>query len=210
MITIDLVGDKAIVADFRDFPGRVTKAMVRAMNRGINSGRTLMVSRVSRDVGMKSADVRSAMPVREASVGHPTAQLSTTLKRVALIKFGAKGPQPSRGRGRGVTYKIGEQGRGRVEGAFMATMKSGHTGVFIRKGWAPRGTSGPTASSKRSTGAWSNNLPIRQLYGPSLGQVFAKYRREGLARTYEMFERNFDHELQFRATGALDGAGDGA
>jgi hypothetical protein len=41
-----------------------------------------------------------------------------------------------------------------------------------------------------------SQLPIKQLYGPSIGHVFAKFRAQGLARAEEMFQKTLDHELE--------------
>jgi len=125
--------------------------------------------------------------MREASASRPEASLGASIKRIPLMKFNAKGPVPSRGRGRGVTYRL-RGGRGRVENAFIATMKSGHVGVFRRAGKA--------------------RLGIVELFGPSLGQVFKKFRPAGLARAWEVFQKNFDHELDFVKGGVPDAGTD--
>jgi hypothetical protein len=172
-ITID---SRSLEADLRDFPARSGKAMVRALNRGINSARTLGVREIARDTGLKSKDVRDAFKVREASLSRPEARLGTSLKRIPLIKFQARGPEPSRGKGRGVTYR-GRNGRERIGGGFIATVGAGHRGVFVRKG--------------------KGRLPIREAFGPSLGRVFAKFRPAMLAKARETFEKNFVHELKY-------------
>lgn len=186
MATIELHGDQAIEIDLREFPAKVTRATVRALNRAIGSGRTFMVREVARDTGILSRAVRDAMVMREASANHLVASLAARLKRIPLIDFKAKGPEPSRGRGRGVTYRL-PSGKGRIETAFIAIMKSGHRGVYRRKGTA--------------------RLGIVELKGPSLGHVFAKYRALGLARALEVFQTNFDHELDFVKTEGAPGAG---
>ncbi len=183
-ITID--GDAAVEQQFREMPERTQKAMIRSLNRGINSAKTLMVSRLSKDVGLKSKDVRDALPVTQATFSRPVARLATSLKRIPLIKFGARGPEPSRGRGNGVSYRL-PSGNGRVSKAFITTMASGHRGVFVRKAQA--------------------RLPIRELFGPSLGHVFAKYRAEALARAREMFETNLARELKWRDGQGVTSAG---
>lgn len=176
MTSVEIQGAEKIEIDLREFPEKVNKAIVRALNRGIASGRTVMVREMAGDTGLKSKDIRDALVMIEASQARPQASLAARLKRIPLIKFNAKGPVPSYGRGRGVTYRL-RGSRGRIENAFIATMKSGHAGVFRRKGKA--------------------RLGIIELFGPSLGQVFRKFRPLGLARAQEMFEKNFDHELGF-------------
>jgi hypothetical protein len=122
---ITLIGDKAVDAALRDYPKKATRAIVRAMNRALTSGRTLLVQRIAADTGLKSGDIKKAMTVREASSQSLEARLGLGLKRIPLISFNARGPEPSRGRGRGVSYRL-TGGSGRIPNAFIATMKSGH------------------------------------------------------------------------------------
>lgn len=176
---ITLVGDKELDAALKDYPQRATRATVRAMNRAIGSGRTLMVQRIAGDTGLKSGDVRKAMTLRNATAQRLEARLGVGLKRMPLIAFNARGPEPSRGKGRGVSYRL-KGGAGRIPNAFIATMRSGHRGVFARSGTA--------------------RLPIRELFGPSLGHVFGKYRPDGIARAREAFVTNFRSEMKFEAS----------
>jgi hypothetical protein len=179
MVNIEVQGDEAIVADFKDYPRRTDLAMLRAINRALSSARTVMVREIAGDTRLKSGDVRAALPLQEATGNRPVGRLAASLKRIPLIKFGARGPEPSRGKGRGVSYALGRS-RGRVESAFVATMKSGHRGVFARAG--------------------KKRLPVHELHGPSLGHVFRKHRSKGIARAQEVFEKTFDHEMKFRAS----------
>lgn len=177
---LTIEGADTIIADFGEYPMRVNRAMVRALNRSIASGRTVMVRKIARNTGLRSKDVRDAMRMDEASLSRPEARLGTGIKRIPLLDFQA------RQTARGVSYNLG-RGRQTLAGAFIATMKSGHNGVFMRM------------TKKR--------LPIRELLGPSLGHVFAKYRPLGIARVQEVFEQNLDHELDFAKSQAGADAG---
>lgn len=156
------------------------KAVARALNRGISAARTFMVREVARDMGLRATDVRSQMPIVEATPSRLEARFGASKKRISLYRFGARGPVPSRGKGKGVTYRIGSGGRKRIATAFITTVGDGHTGVFVRVG-TPR-------------------LPIKELFGPSLGQVFKTYRPDGQARGEEQFETTLAQELRYRAS----------
>lgn len=172
---MDLVinGTDALNRTLGEMPTRTSKAMVRALNRGIGAARTVLLARITKDTGLRSKDVRAALKMREASLERPVARIAADLKRIPLVKFpGVRGRLPSRGRGRSVSVRGRE-----IPGAFMAQMKSGHRGVFKRVGKA--------------------TLPILELRGPSLGRVFAKYRHEALGIGEEFFDRNFARELAF-------------
>lgn len=184
MISLSIEGGEALVADMTAANGRIGVALVRALNRGIRSARPVMVREIARDIGLRAKDVRDAMPMRDATKNRPEATLGAGLKRIPLIDFRATGPEPSRGRGRGVSYRL-QGGRSRIPSAFIATMQSGHRGVFSR------------GNKRQST---SGRLPISELFGPSLGHVFAKYRALALARAQEVFMTNFDHEFTFAGT----------
>src|SRR5262245_45053392 len=118
-VTVDTQNAALVLHEIPDHAGR---ASVRAQNRAIASARTFMTRAIAADIGLKAKDVREALRMTQASLQRPFAALAAGLKRIALYKFGAKGPVPSRGKGRGVTYKIGAGGRSRVERAFIASM----------------------------------------------------------------------------------------
>lgn len=174
----------AVKADMRpwvnaieDLKGRAVTAQVRAINRSTATARTAMTRLVSADMQLKSATVRDRIVVKEATKVSLTASLTASLKRVPIYDFSAKGPYPSRGKGRGVTAKTATR---RYPHAFIAQMKSGHSGVFQRKG--------------------SSRLPIRELMGPSVGEVFGKHRAEGVRVAEEALFKNMKHEMEFALT----------
>lgn len=184
---ITIEGAERVAMELGEMPERATRAMVRAMNRAIASGRTVMVREVARDTGLTQAVVRAAMRMQEATWGRPIAELAASLRPLSLSKFGARQTT------RGVTANLGPGGGGRkvYPNAFLATMRSGHTGVFERQ----------LPSTRKSPGAWGKNLPIGEKHGPSIGHVFRKYRPLGISRVEEQFEKEFDHELKVRGGG---------
>lgn len=180
------VDSEGVLHRLEQYPDRVTRATIRAINRAIASARTVMVREIARDTGLRSKDVRDALSLREATVNHLSGSLGATLKKIPLIKFNARGPEPSRGKGRGVRARL-VGGAGHYPHAFIVTMPTGHRGVFARK----------TPPSR---------LPIRELFGPSLGRVFEKYRAPAEARAREVFGKNLDHELEFAASQVVESA----
>lgn len=179
--------------DLTDRAGTV--AARRALRRTASNVRTVMVRAVRTDIGLPAATVNKEVK-EQVDLPNLIATVSVSGRPIPLIAFGARGPQPTRGRGAGVSYRIGQQGRKRIKQAFIANVRGplpsgvispGHTGVFVRD----------ATSTRKSSGAWSLNLPIRQLYGPSLPKVFQKHIPLGLARAEEQFVKNFAHELRF-------------
>jgi hypothetical protein len=150
-----------------------TKACVRALNRSIASARTLAVKVVRQDMGLKAGVVRDRITVIKATASRQIARLAATTERTPLINFNAKALK----RG-GVKAKLPSPGKGRYPNAFIAKMPSGHIGVYQRAG-KPR-------------------LPIYELRGPSVAQSVTRHADDINAKAAEVFQKNFDHEVQYR------------
>lgn len=172
---------------FGALKGRGPKAMARALNRSAVTTRTVMMRAVAADMGIKVGTAREAISVMNAVPSRLVAKVEAKGARIPLIKFGAKGPTPSRGRGSGVRAKL-KGGKRRYPDAFIATMRSGHTGVFQRAG---------AGSSRKSRGAWSKNLPIYELHGPSIAHVFGKHSKAGLDAGEAALRKNLQHEFRY-------------
>jgi|SRR5581483_5356549 len=174
MVTVATEGLIELAESFRAMPVNVRQALVRSLNRAIGSGRAVMITLLKEHLGVKASALRDLLPIDPASDATPSAMVSPKKKQLGLIDLHASGPEPSRGKGRGVSYVI-QGGRKVFPNAFIATMKSGHRGVFIRKG--------------------KSRLPIKELFGPALSTVFVSYQAQGQARAEEAFYANFEHEL---------------
>lgn len=156
------------------------KVVARALNRAIAAVQTRAVRAIADDLGVVQREVRKTMSVRKAvaSQALQEASITSTGKRIPLLAFRARGPEPSRGKGAGVTYRL-PTGRGRAPHAFLATMKTGHRGVFQRKAGATR-------------------LPIVELRGPSVPRVFKKHLDATLeTEAAALFEKNVLHEIEY-------------
>lgn len=153
------------------------RAVKRALKRTSTSARAQLGTLISADTGLPARAVKLGVSVTIAS--DTKILLSASDRRVPLIEFRARGPEPSHGQGRGVSYSL-PGGRGRIKNAFIATMSTGHRGVFTR--WPGQG-----------------RLPINEKYGPSLGGVFRKYRSTVAQRAHETLLTNLRHEIDFGA-----------
>lgn len=157
---------------------RAPHAVARAINRSTTTVRATAAREISADMGLRVGAVREQLVVSPATAANPVATITASGRRIPLIEFGARGPEPSRGRGRGVTYRF-PRGRGRIPTAFITTMRSGHRGVFRRAG--------------------KRRLPIVELLGPSIPFVFstAAIRRALESRFHEAMMTNLPHEIEF-------------
>ena len=150
--------------------------MARALNRAAVSGQAAMVKVITADTGMAAKNVKREIVIDKASRTRPVVALTIAGRRIPLIAFSARGPEPSRGRGRGVSYRL-PGGRGKIPNAFIATMGSGHRGVFKRK------------ATKR--------LAIVELRGPSLPHVFEKFLPTFREAAQASLVKNLASEISF-------------
>lgn len=135
----------------RDIPRALPRVMSRGLNRTATQARTEVSRNLSRRIGLRVKDVRSRVTLQKASYSNWRSIVKISRKRLPLIRLKAKQART------GVTYKLGRS-RILVRHAFIATMPSSHVGVFRRK--------------------LTGRLPIVELRGPSLGQVFTDAQDE--------------------------------
>ena len=163
---------KQLEKELRGIPKALPKVMSRALNRTAMSARTEISRNLSRRIGLKIKDVRDRLTLIRASYSNWRSAVTVSRKRFGLISFGARQTR------KGVTYKKGG-GRVLIRHAFIATMKSGHTGVFKRK--------------------LSSRLPIAELRGPSLGQVYMGAADEAASihrRSLDKLNKNIHDQVQ--------------
>lgn len=161
---------------FSDFPRAIPKIISRAINRTSITARAQIARRIAEKVTARVSDIKKKISRTKATYRHWVSTLSISAKRIPLKSF------KPRQIAKGVTYKIEKtSGRKLVMSAFLATMRSGHTGVFKRKS--------------------DSRLPIIELHGPSLGQVFegtSSIVRAVQRSTGKMLEKNIDDQLKLQ------------
>lgn len=166
--------------------GAAPKAIARALNRSASTARTFMARTVAQDMGIKVGSptthrrephsAHEAMYVRAATPDTLSASVVSQDGPMPLVEFKAKGPEPSYGKGKGVKAKL-RGGAGTYPHAFLATMKSGHRGVFARA---------PTVG----------RLGIYELHGPSVTKVFSKHHSAGRKAGADALVKNLEHEFK--------------
>lgn len=174
---------KAAVASLgAKFPQGIRRALQKTgvtarteLSRLVSADMALPVRRVRDEIKMSNDDVSVTLQVR----GY----------RIPLIDFKARGPEPSRGRGSGVSYSL-PGGRGRLPHAFIATMPSGHRGVFQR--------TGRFGSKKgvRSGGSRARREVIAEKFGPSIAVVFSKFMPQVADRSSEVLAKNVQAQIK--------------
>jgi hypothetical protein len=103
----------------------IEEAHIAALNKSAVSVRAEAVRIIRRSYpGFKAGEIRRTMRIVRAHKANPTAVIRVSGRRTPLIAFSAR--QGARGTSVRITT------RKLIRGAFIATMKSGHRGVFWR------------------------------------------------------------------------------
>lgn len=162
--------------------GLLPRSVARALDRTSVTARAEAARLISKDTGIGVGIAKAAIKISKTAT---SITLSLPYKRIPLIEFKATGPEPSRGKGAGVSYKL-PSGRGRLPHAFISTMSSGHRGVFER-------VPGKFMKSK------PNRQAIGEKFGPSLGRVFEKVMPAVQPKAEEALVKNLSHEIDYAA-----------
>jgi DNA-binding transcriptional regulator YiaG len=153
----------------------VPRVIMRGINRTVTPARTQISRELRKEINIKAGDLNEKINVRRATMSRWEARIELSTYRIPLLDFGA------RQTAEGVTYKIKKSGaRELIPSAFIATMSSGHRGVFKR--------------------LYKQRLPIQEKFGPSIGIVFQ--RSEQLVKTVTAdamtnLEKNIDAQVKY-------------
>ena len=181
---------------------RAPQAVARALNRAAASAVTAMIRAISQDTGIKQADLRGttkrnrAIWASDAVPGRLTATVYAATERIPLMDFNARTTK------RGVTARV-QGGRQLYPGLFIATMGSGHTGVFGRAKAKEQSTAVMRARSIDALlrGAFRSGLvdrlPIVERRGPSIAHVWYKHAQIGRDRAKQQLLKNLASEFRF-------------
>ena len=134
MLTIRFDKDKLkkLERELRNFPRALPKVMSRGLNRTAKSARTEMSRSITgiSGLGKKGKSGRSVLQrlkLLKATYSNWRAFITISKRRLGVIDLKARETN------KGVTYKkIGSRSRILIRHAFIATMPSGHRGVFFR------------------------------------------------------------------------------
>ena len=195
-VEADVAGILAQFDDIRD----PAPAVARAINKTVTTVRAKTAQQI-RAAGyqIKSSDIKASLKTnRRATKLLLVAYLDATGRPIPLIKYGAR---EQRRPGGGVTVKV-LHGTKLIQGAFIATMPTGHKGVFVRAGSAAHtalGLKGKHAGIRRGRTSYRHGLPIVELYGPSVTAAFKSERVQSymLDTAQKRFPVVLQQELKF-------------
>jgi hypothetical protein len=160
--------------------GREAPAMMaRALNRAGVSGKTAMKKAVAGDTGIAQRAIEKNIKVDKANKTQPAVAITISGAPIPLLNFQGRGPEPSRGKGKGATYRSPAGGRKQVLGGFITKVGKGqHRGIFIRR------------QKKR--------LPIVERKTPAMPHWFEKRLDTFKESAQESLVKNLRNDIAFR------------
>jgi hypothetical protein len=169
MAAIEFVWDSRELEVWRG--PKVEKALVRALSKAGADAIRAMKAESSRKIRerkrIKVARVNRSLPLyfpEAKELGRMAWAMKVSGKLVPLAEF------PHRQTKRGVSVAVNVGQRKLIKGAFVATMKSGHLGIFMR-----RRVQGPQTKKQAKRGLFPRTprLPIEEAFTTRIADVFA-------------------------------------
>lgn len=175
----------------------VPRAFTRAGNKSLLKTRTKARKALQLKFNLPATLVNREITSKNANKGNPIAYIQGRGSRIPLIKVKGGVTQKRLG----VSINTGT-GRRIIKGAFLATMPSGHTGVFKRTSGVPiRRVRYVNDKGQRQTRA----LPIRQLTFPPMARMLTNKRMANSLFTF--YTRDFPLQLRKQLNFEFDKAG---
>jgi hypothetical protein len=159
----------------------INKAHVRTVNEVASGGFTATRKEIRARINIKDKDLKEGSRVEKATFKKPIATIHSRAryKGITLAKYGARGKKA-------VTFMVVRGKRKTLKGGFIATMKSGHTGAFVRN---------PDEQMKSRPGNFTkHSQKIDDKLGPNQAQLIGSrqsmrtidgYVRKNYAKKYE-------------------------
>ena len=153
----------------------IPKATTSTLNKVAVSVQKEATKLIAKDIGLTQKEVRKHLNIYKASWRNLSSSITAKGTRIPLGKLGPR--QLKRG---GVTYKGRGGVRKKLPGAFVATMNSGHKGVYKRAG--------------------KKRLPIIERFGASIPHVFIQERIDKAMHIVakQRWGKVWPHEVRFR------------
>ena len=154
---------------------KTKRAGVRALNKTATQGRNIAQRETRKVINVKAARIKQVYRIIRARNNQsvPIARIEVRYKRFPLIFF--NGVRQTK---KGVTVKMRkDRGRKLFKSAFITTVKSGHKGVFWRKG--------------------KKRLPIKELIGPNPQAIFVEKLNAIEKQSIEKLSVIYNRELDF-------------
>ncbi|MFH2098511.1 MAG: phage tail protein [Pseudomonadota bacterium] len=176
----------------------VRRVAVRAIKKTLRTVGAAASREIVKTLNIRVGEVKKTFSYVLPRLGDISAAFVVSGKSVPLAAYSVR-----KGK-KGLTVQVKKRsGRKLIKHAFLATMPVyGKGGVVVQAGAAGRGSGGGHVGIFWRTdqgGKRSPRLPIKELYGPSVADVFSNTETltPVMEKTGGILEKNFAHELQF-------------
>ncbi len=173
--------------------GAVERVCMRAINDGLAGMKTDASAEIRSVITLKKSTVDATFKTVKASVTSLSGVFASTGKPVPLIEYGARQTT------KGVSVQVKRNNpRSVVVGTFIATMKSGHKGVFWRV-WHERTRKPVNKRLPYGKLPVKYRLPIEQKYGPRVPDILENepVMASVMKKADDRMHKNIDRELNF-------------
>lgn len=173
----------------------IHKAIARALNRTASSAKSQASKEIRQVYKIGTKWIKDRIKITNAKSGTLEARVWAEGSPIPALAF-AKWSKRN-----GVTLNVKGQ-RKKLPGAFMATMKSGHQGIFIRSQSSRTYMAGQLQTRRQRVQAWpKSDTPIGEVMSVGVPTAFSNKAvinaLEAKARDY--FPTVLAHELKFRS-----------
>lgn len=174
-------------------PDEINKGISRAMNHTARKSRTQAVREIRTLYNIRAKDARKAMRHIQARPRFLESKIEVTGRPLPAIAFGARQTKE------GVSIAVFRGQRKVIKSAFIATMGSGHTGVFAR-GHYGKGTFDFRRKRLRKGGT---DTPITEIHTTAIPQAVSHdvIVRHLATQIHRDFGPRLAHELSRIAAG---------
>ncbi|SEM75168.1 Prophage minor tail protein Z (GPZ) [Syntrophus gentianae] len=187
---IDQARVRNILSGMKNMGERV---LSRSLNKTITGVKTDASTEIRQELNAKKAAVDETFTLNKATIKKLSASIVSTGKPLALIDFVG-----TRQTNKGVSVLVKKTGaRKIIPGAFIATMKEGHKGVFWRNWHGVK----RTKSTKIKYGALPKKyrLPMSERFGPRVPDILGNDSVMGtvLKKASDRLHTNIESELNY-------------
>jgi len=168
------------------------KVVSRSLNRTLTGVRTDAVKEIGKVITPRAKTIRSTFTIKKASFRNLTAAVKSTGGPLPLIEYKARATK------KGVTVQVKKKSsRSLWPGAFIATMPSGHKGIFSRKKPPYRTNRSPKLPWKRFPRKF--RLEIHEQFGPRVPDIMenAEVINPILQKAWDRLLRELNHQIDF-------------
>jgi hypothetical protein len=179
---------------FPELANKLSSIISWGINRTLQPAKTQINREMRKTLNIKAAYLNKYIDIERATRQKWYGRVMLSTERITLMDFDAKVQMGERWIVKsgqdfaspetgpiGISYKIKKGGKREIiKSAFIATMKSGHQGVFKRTG--------------------KSRLPIQEKFGPSIGLVFDRAKtvvRQVTQTAMSNLDKNIDAQVKY-------------